>query len=51
MHPIVVTKTIISMMILDTMQPSDWEDVKRIFEEGIPTGNATFQKEAPGWEE
>ena len=33
------------------MQPSDWEAVKQIYEEGIATGNATFQQSAPTWEE
>ena len=33
------------------MKPSDWEAVKEIYEEGIATGNATFQNSAPGWEE
>ncbi|HEY6977059.1 MAG TPA: GNAT family N-acetyltransferase, partial [Chitinophagaceae bacterium] len=28
-----------------------WEDVKRIYEEGIATGDATFQTAAPAWEE
>ena len=28
-----------------------WPDVKRIYEEGIATGNATFQTSAPEWEE
>ncbi len=28
-----------------------WEAVKAIYEEGIATGNATFQLEAPGWAE
>lgn len=31
--------------------PSHWEAVKRIYEEGIATGNATFQTSAPSWEE
>lgn len=30
------------------MAPADWEVVKRIYEEGIATGQATFQTEAPG---
>jgi phosphinothricin acetyltransferase len=30
---------------------TDYPSVKRIFEEGILTGNATFQKTAPSWEE
>ena len=33
------------------MQPLDWEAVKEIYEEGIATGNATFQQSAPQWEE
>ena len=28
-----------------------WEAVKKIYEEGIATGNATFQTAAPEWEE
>jgi L-amino acid N-acyltransferase YncA len=31
--------------------PEHWETVKKIYEEGIATGNATFQTEAPSWEE
>jgi L-amino acid N-acyltransferase YncA len=27
-----------------------WSDVKRIYEEGIRTGNSTFETEAPSWE-
>ncbi|WP_318509035.1 GNAT family N-acetyltransferase [Bacillus sp. T3] len=33
------------------MLPQDWNDVRRIYLEGISTGNATFSKEAPTWEE
>jgi phosphinothricin acetyltransferase len=29
----------------------DWQQVKEIYEEGIATGNATFQAAAPTWEE
>jgi phosphinothricin acetyltransferase len=36
---------------IDQMNPSDWDDVRRIYLEGIKTGNATFQPEAPSWEE
>jgi L-amino acid N-acyltransferase YncA len=32
------------------LRPSDWGDVRRIFLEGIATGNATFETEAPDWE-
>ena len=33
------------------MQPQHWQDVARIYSEGILTGNATFQKDIPSWEE
>ena len=33
------------------MTPGDWTDVARIYEEGIQTGNATFETEVPQWEE
>jgi L-amino acid N-acyltransferase YncA len=32
------------------MLPSDWPEVRRIYLEGISTGNATFETEAPSWE-
>jgi phosphinothricin acetyltransferase len=33
------------------MEPQHWEEVRRIYSEGIATGQATFQKTAPAWEE
>ena len=33
------------------MLPQHWEAVKTIYEEGIATGNATFQTNAPNWQE
>ena len=39
------------LMEIDPMQADDWEDIQRIYEEGIKTGNATFQQDAPSWEE
>jgi L-amino acid N-acyltransferase YncA len=32
------------------MHVSDWVDVRAIYLEGIETGNATFETEAPSWE-
>ena len=32
------------------MEPHDWVEVRRIYLEGIATGNATFETEAPSWE-
>ncbi|MDB5022088.1 MAG: phosphinothricin acetyltransferase [Pedobacter sp.] len=37
------------MTKIDVMSPEDWGQVKRIYEEGIATGQATFQTEAPDW--
>ena len=33
------------------MLPQHWEAVKKIYEDGIATGNATFQTAAPTWQE
>lgn len=38
-------------MIIRNLLPSDWNDVKSIYEQGISTGNATFQTSAPSWDE
>lgn len=35
---------------IDSMSPEDWDDVRRIYLEGIATGDATFETEAPAWE-
>jgi phosphinothricin acetyltransferase len=32
------------------LSPEDWNDVRRIYVEGIATGNATFETEPPAWE-
>ena len=39
------------MITITTMLPQHWEAVKTIYEEGIATGNATFQTAAPSWKE
>ena len=33
------------------LRPGDWPEVARIYEEGIATGNATFETEVPSWED
>jgi phosphinothricin acetyltransferase len=33
------------------MQPHDWEAVRAIYQEGIDTGQATFETTVPSWEE
>jgi L-amino acid N-acyltransferase YncA len=35
---------------LDVLCPSDWEQVREIYLQGIATGLATFETEAPLWE-
>lgn len=37
-------------MIVLPMKPEHWNAVKEIYEEGIATGNATFETSAPSWE-
>lgn len=37
--------------LINNLEKEDWEQVCSIYLEGIDTGNATFQKEAPTWEE
>ena len=32
------------------MEPTDWPAVRRIYAEGIATGNATLEREAPDWD-
>ncbi|HVB37940.1 MAG TPA: GNAT family N-acetyltransferase, partial [Vicinamibacterales bacterium] len=36
---------------IDSMTASDWPDVRRIYEEGLATGVATFETVAPSWEQ
>jgi L-amino acid N-acyltransferase YncA len=35
---------------IDSLAPADWDDVRRIYAEGIATGNATFETGVPSWE-
>jgi L-amino acid N-acyltransferase YncA len=42
--------TLTSMEIRD-LTSFDWRDVARIYEDGIRTGNATFETGVPSWEE
>jgi len=35
---------------IEALRPEHWEDVARIYAEGIATGNATFETEVPSWE-
>ena len=37
-------------LTIDAMQAGDWPDVRVIYEEGIATGLATFERSAPSWD-
>src|SRR5580693_2460274 len=39
------------VMDIKSMLSTHWEKVKEIYEEGIATGNATFETTAPSWED
>ena len=39
-----------SEITIGRMLPGDWPTVRRIYAEGIATGNATFETEPPAWE-
>lgn len=34
---------------IDAMRPGDWDAVRAIYLQGIATGNATFEQNAPDW--
>jgi phosphinothricin acetyltransferase len=38
-------------LTVEALTAADWPAVRRIFEEGIATGDATLETEAPGWPE
>ena len=37
-------------IVIEKMLPGHWEQVRAIYVEGIATGHATFETEAPEWE-
>ena len=36
--------------LIDQMRPPDWDEVREIYLQGIAGGQATFETEAPDWE-
>jgi phosphinothricin acetyltransferase len=38
-------------VLIDMMRPDDWGAVRRIYQEGLATGHASFETEAPSWPE
>ena len=37
-------------LVIEAMQPADWPQVRDIHEEGIATGDSTFETASPTWE-
>jgi L-amino acid N-acyltransferase YncA len=37
-------------MLIMPMKPADWPAVRRIYTEGIATGDATLERDAPDWD-
>jgi L-amino acid N-acyltransferase YncA len=37
--------------VVEKMTKDDWPEVRGIYQEGMDTGNATFEVQAPNWEE
>lgn len=42
---------LMSTFLIEAMQPDDWPAVRSIYLAGIATGHATFETEAPSWED
>lgn len=38
-------------IVINRMKKDHWQRVKQIYQDGIATGNATFETKAPTWEE
>ena len=38
------------VLTIEALTPADWEAVRAIYLEGIATGHATFETDAPEWE-
>lgn len=37
--------------LIEKLLPNDWAAVQSIYQEGLATGNATFETDAPEWED
>jgi phosphinothricin acetyltransferase len=46
----VSNKAFVKNYVIDTMLETDWPQVRQIYLDGIATGHATFETNAPGWE-
>ena len=37
-------------LVITELRPDDWEQVRQIYLDGLATGQASFELEAPSWE-
>jgi len=37
-------------LVIEKMLPGHWEEVREVYAEGLVTGDATFETDAPAWE-
>lgn len=44
-------EVIAAVWTVEKMAPEHWDAVRRIYEQGLATGNATFETSVPSWEE
>src|SRR3954471_8880914 len=44
-----LTENRAAALTIEPMRPDDWPAVHRIYAEGIATGDATLEREAPDW--
>ena len=48
-EPHISVKPNMNTVVIESMTAGDWEGVREIYLEGIATGHATFETEAPSW--
>jgi L-amino acid N-acyltransferase YncA len=51
MHLPICCEKEFKMINIVSLQPQHWNAVKKIYEQGIESGNATFETQAPTWEQ
>src|SRR5262245_12352879 len=49
--PVISVKPNMKEASIEPMRPADWSRVREIYLEGIATGHATFEVDAPSWEQ
>jgi phosphinothricin acetyltransferase len=50
-HSTFVGAVILNELTIERMKPEDWEAVRSIYQDGLATGNATFETDVPEWKD